>query len=372
MDCQYCITNLQKRKRGQHLQREERGAIQALKRQGLSNRAIAKELGCSPTTVGNELKRGTPPRKSSKGRTPGYNAKCGDAVYRANRSRSRKPHKVASCTRFIAWITAQVREHKWSLDACTGYAKRHNLFSAEEMVCTRTLYNEAWAGNLPLGVMELPEAIKRRQHKGAKPRKNKKKFGKSIDLRPEIASQRVEEGHWEGDTVVGKRAGKEAVVFSMVEKKTEHYLAFLIPSKSSDAVMTAMRMLKEEYGDHFARVFKTITVDNGSEFADFAQCEEWGTEVYYAHPFTSWERPQNERHNGLFRAFVPKGSSMENYSADDILAAADELNARPRKKLGYCTPEELFDAFLDRIYAVGVASPPAPVKEPAPPCLRHP
>lgn len=117
--------------------------------------------------------------------------------------------------------------------------------------------------------------------------------------------------------------------------------------------MTAMRMLKEEYGEYFAQVFKTVTVDNGSEFADFAQCEEWGTEVYFAHPYTSWERAQNERHNGLFRAFVPKGASMENYSTEYILAAADELNARPRRKLGYCTPEELFDAFLDRIYAVG-------------------
>lgn len=158
----------------------------------------------------------------------------------------------------------------------------------------------------------------------------------------------------------------------MVEKKTENYLAFLIHGKSSDAVMTAMRMLKEEYGDHFAQVFKTITVDNGSEFADLAQCEEWGTTVYFADPFTSWGRPQNERHNGLFRAFVPKGTSMENYSADYILASADELNARPRKKLGYCTPEELFDAFLDRIYAVGVASSPGSVKEPALPCLRRP
>lgn len=72
MDCQYCITNLPERKSGQHLQREERGAIQALNRQGLSNRAIARALGCSPTTVGNELKRGTPSRKSGRGRAPGY------------------------------------------------------------------------------------------------------------------------------------------------------------------------------------------------------------------------------------------------------------------------------------------------------------
>ena len=91
---------------------------------------------------------------------------------------------------------------------------------------------------------------------------------------PKIAPQRIEESHWEGDTVVGKRVSKESVVFSRVEKKTENYLAFLIHGESSDAVMTAMQMLQKEYSEQFAQVFKTITTDNGSEFADFAQCEE--------------------------------------------------------------------------------------------------
>ena len=163
-------------------------------------------------------------------------------MYRANRLCSRKPHKLLSCGAFASWVAAQVREHKWSLDACTGYAKRHGLFSADEMVCTHTLYNEAWAGNLPIGIMELPEAVKRRHYQFAKPRKNKKNYGKSIDSRPEIASQRAEEGHWECDTVVGKRAGREAVVFSLLEKKTQTHLAFLIQGKSSEAVMAAMRM----------------------------------------------------------------------------------------------------------------------------------
>ena len=220
MDCHQYITDRPERKSGQHLQREERGAIQALKRQGLSNRAIARELGCSPTTIGNELRRGTPPRKSNKGRAPGYSAKRGEAVYRSNRLRSRKPHKLHSCSAFVTWVTTQIREHNWSLDACVGYPKRHGLFSANEMVCTHTLYNEAWAGNLPIEIMELPEAVKRKHSQSSIPRKNKKNFGKSIDLRPEVASQRTEEGHWEGDTVVGKRAGKEAVVFSLLEKKT--------------------------------------------------------------------------------------------------------------------------------------------------------
>ena len=123
MDCQDYITELVERKKGQHLQREERGAIQHLKNAGYTNRAIARAIGCSPTTVGNELKRGTPPRKSSKGRKPGYSARRGEAAYKANRKRSRKPHRICHCTRFIRWIMEQVKEHKWSLDACVGYAR---------------------------------------------------------------------------------------------------------------------------------------------------------------------------------------------------------------------------------------------------------
>lgn len=224
MDCQDYITESVERKKGQHLQREERGAIQHLKNAGYTNRAIARAIGCSPTTVGNELKRGTPPRKSSKGRKPGYSARRGEAVYKANRKRSRKPHRICHCTRFIRWIMEQVKEHKWSLDACVGYARLHKLFSAEEMVCTHTLYNEVWAGSLDLSVTELPEAMKRKQHKDSKPREHKKNFGTDISQRPEIAALRIEEGHWEGDTVVGKRGSKEAVVLSLLEKKTENYM----------------------------------------------------------------------------------------------------------------------------------------------------
>lgn len=112
-----------------------------------------------------------------------------------------------------------------------------------------------------------------------------------------------------------------------------------------------MQLLKEEFGNKFSQVFKTITVDNGPEFSGFAQIEGWGSQVYFAHPYTSWERPQNERQNGLFQVFVPKGVSIGSFSPEYILSAADELNGRPRRKLGYRTPEELFERFLDSVYA---------------------
>jgi len=316
----------------------------------MSLRKIAGHIGCSPSTVLNELRRGTPPRKSNRERAPGYSAKHGAAVYRANRKRSKRPHKVCNCAKFLGWTLRQVKEENWSLDVCVGYARLHNLFPASEMVCTSTLYNEVWAGGLSLTVMDLPEALKRKHHK-YKGRKNKRVYGVSISERPEIAWLLEGKGHWEGDTVVGKRNGKEAAVFTLLEKKTRHYIAIKIPGKTAEAVLCAMAELQVEFGDKFSQVFKTITVDNGSEFADFAKVETWGTKVFFAHPYSSWERPQNERHNGIFRTFVPKGTSIENFTAEEILMAADQMNSLPRKALGYLAPEDLFESFLDRAFA---------------------
>ena len=98
-------------------------------------------------------------------------------------------------------------------------------------------------------------------------------------------------------------------------------------------------------------MFKTITVDNGTEFETFTQLESLGTKVYFAHPYSSWERSQNERHNGILRQYIPKEPGIDGYSDEDILNIADEINRRPRRVLGYQTLAELFRTFLDEVYA---------------------
>jgi IS30 family transposase len=212
-------------------------------------------------------------------------------------------------------VVKQAREHRWSLDACVGYARLHRLFDESEMVCTKTLYNELESGNLPLSLFELPEVLKRKRHKG-KSRAHKRLRGSSIDDRPDVVGERIEFGHWEADTVVGRRNGKEAVILTLVERVTNNYLAIRIPGKTSVAVIDAMNTLYDEYGERFSKVFKTITTDNGSEFEDFAQLQQWGTKIYFAHPYSSWERPVNERHNGLLRQYIPKGVSIEQYDPE--------------------------------------------------------
>ena len=142
-------------------------------------------------------------------------------------------------------------------------------------------------------------------------------------------------------------------VFTAVEKVTHDSIAIRISGRTCAGIEEAIAHLKSEYGeDRFSQVFKTITVDNGTEFETFTQLESLGMKVYFAHPYSSWERPQNERHNGILRQYIPKGTGIDGYSDEDILNIADEINSRPRRVLDYQTPAELFNTFLDEVYSI--------------------
>ena len=348
MDNNYYITKAEIRKRGKHLTPENRGAIQHLHKLGYSNRFIARELNCSPSTIGYELKRGTP-TYTGRGRKPCYSAKRGGAVYKANRTRCRRSKTVNRTSRFISWAVNQIRTHKWSFDTCVGRARLLNLFPKQEIPCTKTLYNLLWNGELTLTAFDLPEALSRRKHR--KPRVPSRIYGKSIEDRPAEVDDRNTFGHWEADTVLGKKKKGEKATFTIVERLLGIYLTIQIDEKTIEGVSTAVSQLQAEYGDKFSEVFKSITTDNGSEFADFASFEALGTQIYFAHPYSSWERPVNERMNRVLRKFMPKGKSMNGFTPEQILMFADEINSTPTKRLGYRTPEELFEAELDRIYS---------------------
>ena len=124
------------------------------------------------------------PRKHSRGRTPVYSAKLGEAVYRANRTRSRRRRKTALCGRFIKWVKEKVFGEYWSFDACVGYARLYKLFREDEMVCTHTLYNAMWAGHLPITPNDVPQALKRKSRKTKQSRNRQKNYGRSIDAPP--------------------------------------------------------------------------------------------------------------------------------------------------------------------------------------------
>lgn len=345
MDNHNCTTEHRK---NQHLTYENRVVIQMRLKDGRTIYQIAKELGCAYNTVKNEIKRGT--MVLYNGNIRRYKASTGQNVYNEHRKNSRKQYKRLQCAKFIKYVEKQFHEQEWSYDASVGYAVLNHKFQPDKIVCTKTLYNYTDLGLMNIKNIDLPEKTKRKT-KASRTRENKKKLGKSIEERPKYIEDRNEFGHWEIDSVLGSKSENDAVILSIVERMTRNVIWLKIKDHSDEAVVEAVIKLKIEYGDKFSEVFKTITGDNGSEFVGLSAQESDGMKVYFTHPYSSWEKGTNERHNGLLRRFVPKGKRIDSFNAEDILFIADWSNGLPRKILGYHTPEELFEAELDRIYA---------------------
>lgn len=336
-------------KKGQHLTREERHYIAIrLNIDGWSVYKIAKTLKRSFNTINDDVKQGTV--YLYHGKVKRYKPDLAEQKYIDKRSNSKRNYRCLECVDFLNYVVEMFNEKGWSLDACVGYAKENGLFPIDEMVCTKTLYNYVELGLLPIKNINLPEKLKRNT-KSSKSRKNKRKLGKSIEERPEAVALREEFGHWEIDSVLGKKKDTEPAIMTIVERQTRMSYWLKVKNHSSEAIDEALQDLINQFGDMKTKVFKSITGDNGSEFANLSSIENEGVSVYFTHPYTSYEKGTNECHNKMLRRFIPKGKSIADYNANDILFFSDVINGLPRKILNYHTPEELFEKQLDKIYA---------------------
>lgn len=336
------------RQKGKHLTLEDRILIQIRLKDRCSIRSIARELGCSPSTVSNEIKRGSV--SLYHGHVTRYKAARGQENYEKNRRFSCRSYDYLAKHRFLEYVENHFTTDAWSLDACAHRALLDGEFTREETVCTRTLYRYVDLGLLKIKNHHLPEKLGRRVKK-ARVRINKRKLGRSIEERPVQAQSREEFGHWECDLVLGSKSSGDQALLTLVERKSREFLIIPIAAKNAECVMDAICKLREEYKEHFSEVFKTITTDNGSEFADLSKIEQISqTLVYYAHPYTSCDKATVERHNGLIRRFLPKGKRIDSFSLWQIANVETWCNSLPRKVLGYRTPDEVFEEELDCIY----------------------
>ena len=210
---------------------------------------------------------------------------------------------------------------------------------------TASIYNWLNRGWLPFKLTDLPNRNVR-QHRVSE---NRGKFtsGTSIEQRPTTVNQRLAFGHWEVDTVLSSRSESRSCLVTFVERKTRLLWAIKAPNRTAKALNTAFGKFMGAFGPQV----KSITTDNGSEFADLSSLEDVSnTLVYYAHPYTSCDKGTVERHNGLIRRFIPKGEAIDNYSLQDIIDIETWCNSLPRKILAYHTPDEIFERELDLIY----------------------
>ena len=166
----------------------------------------------------------------------------------------------------------------------------------------------------------------------------------SIEERPDAVNNREEFGHWEIDTVV-RNKDSDDVLLTLDERTTNFRHIVKIPNRSTQAVEQGLQQIRAIYGDHFDAVFRSITCDNGSEFASLPEFLP-NTAIYYAHPYSAYERGLNEKQNSLIRRFFPKGRSLDGVSPDAVQRVQDWCNRFPRKAFGFVSPAELFQTVL--------------------------
>jgi len=277
-----------------------------------------------------------------------YFPETGQTRYENNRKACGAKLKLDFAIDFIQFVEKKILDDDWSPDAACGHAKLHNTYG-DQIVCTKTIYNYIDKGLIAVKNIDLPMKL-RRNTKTKRVRKNKRILGQSIEERPSEVEQRQEFGHWEIDTVIGKKDKEDQVLLTLTERKTREEFIFRAEGKTSQAINRIIESLRNKYGNHFHQVFKTITSDNGSEFAELSLAvQDEDTSVYFTHSYCSSERGTNERHNGLIRRFIPKGKPISSVSDQTICYAERWCNNLPRRILGYKTPEECFQEELSRL-----------------------
>lgn len=336
--------------KNKHLTCRERYNIEILLKENMNAFEISKRLGRHKRTIEREIRKGTVRLLNSNlSYREEYCADTGQRVYDRNGSNKGPGLKIGKDHKLARHIEQKIVKEKYSPDAVIGEIKAKSL-KFETSICTKTLYNyidqEVFAN---ITNKDLP--VKKDKKKGSYRKvkiTHKNLKGTSIEERPAEVENREEYGHWEMDCVVGNHGGSGAALLVLSERQRREEIIYKMDSKTQESVKKVLDALEKKYGKHFREKFKTITVDNGSEFLDYRGLEqsvrnpeEQRVKVYYAHPYSSWERGTNENSNKLIRRFVPKGTDIGKISKEKIRCIEKWMNNYPRRILGYKSPKDL-------------------------------
>ncbi|MDH5283963.1 MAG: IS30 family transposase [Gemmatimonadota bacterium] len=305
----------------------ERYTLGLLRRLGLRPADIARALGRHRSTIGRELARNTRP-------DGGYRPQLADSYARGRRSRSRRNQRFAAA----AWaqVDARLRE-QWSPEQIAGRFRR----AGQLRISHETIYRHIWADKRVGGTLytHLRGAQKQcRKRYGQDDSRGRLAGKRPITARPAIVDARGRIGDWEVDTILGATSDTHCLL-SLVERKTGYLVLGKLPARTTAEVnRRATPLIRAQ-----RRRVHTITSDNGTEFHGYAAVEaRTRVQFYFATPHHAWERGTNENTNGLVRQYAPKRRSMVSLTQRDGTTIARKLNQRPRKRLGYQTPEECY------------------------------
>lgn len=302
---------------------EQRYQIYALMKADWTQLAIALEIGVHPSTISRELSRNRGGR--------GYRPKQAQ-----EKAQARKPSHITVRIRPQTWrLIESCLRQDWSPEQVAGWlAKEKQIQVSHERI-----YQYIYADKQADGTLHLHLRCRkqRRRRYGSYDRRGHIIGRRSISERPAVVAQKRRLGDWEADTIIGQN--HQQAIVSVVERKSKLTLLKRVTHRTSEAVEQAL----EELLKPLQKRCHTITSDNGKEFANHqAIASNLQADFYFAHPYASWERGLNENTNGLVRQYFPKKSSFSKITERDVQQVMDRLNNRPRKTLGFKTPNQVF------------------------------
>ena len=306
------------------LTQEQRYQIYVLKKTGQTQTEIAQCLGVHKSTISRELKRNRGQR--------GYRPKQAH-----QKTMQRRKEKVGHRIRDEDWMLIEEKIRlDWSPEQISGWLKKeHPSLRVSHERIYQYLYADKRAGGTLYKHLRCQK--KRRKRYGGRDTRGQIPLRTSIEERPTIVEQRQRLGDWEADTIIGK--GRRGAIVTLVERKSRLTLLEKIDERTAAATETAIVRALQPY----QLKTLTITFDNGKEFTNHQQiASELEAETYFAHPYSPWERGTNENTNGLIRQYLPKGSDFSDITRENLAFIQERLNHRPRKCLGFCTPDMVF------------------------------
>jgi IS30 family transposase len=314
-----------------HLTVEEREVIAHMHRAGNTQTQIADRLGRHKSTVSRELRR-------NRSRN-GYWAVT--AQRRAEKRRSQRPW-VGKMERpeVRRYVQERLRQ-RWSPDQIAGRSRSDFSHDRRRQISHPTIYT--WIRSEEAAGKRWQRYLRRLGRKRPDwEKRGRIRASASIAGRPAVVDRRRRYGDWEGDTIVG--ANRRGGAVTLVERKSGYVLLGKVPNLQA---ATVRQVAAGRYRSTPAALRKTLTLDNGKEFAEHEQlAEEAELKVYFAKPYSAWQRGTNENTNGLIRQFFPKGTDLANIPEHRFTNVQNLLNDRPRKRLGYRTPNEVLASRL--------------------------
>lgn len=313
------------------LTQEQRYHISALLNAGHTQKNIAEAVGIHKSTVSREINRNRGKR--------GYRPKQAEEKALFRRKNAKKHVKL---TTELKQVLIEKIKLDWSPDQISGYLKKERIAEISHERIYQFLLEDKKTGGLLY--KHLRHSGKRRKKRyGSADRRGQIKNRVFIDERPKIVDKKQRLGDWEGDTIIGKKQQKAIV--TLVDRASKLTLIGKVATKHSKIVSDIIIDLISPMKD----ITHTLTFDNGKEFSDHENmAKTLGTDIYFAHPYHSWERGLNENTNGLIRQYIKKGSSFDGISNEKIIFIQNRLNNRPRKTLGYQTPNEVYQEAILR------------------------